>query len=340
MTPRAPNASSACNTCKKKTASDDLLPCSACDAFVHFACLFKSKKTAVVNDIIKSPYFNYRCALCLSTQSDEAAEKIPAHALSKALTQLETLTSAFSGLLDSKKPSPSSYAAAASQGLRPPGPTGLAAALLSAQQAKDEEDKRLRSAVISGLSEIPGINDIERVLGCFEACGIGKGIEVQECYRMGSAPPPQPSSPRHPASSSASNFPRKIKLVLKSPQMLATVLSRPLRNFLRDPARCSEGFTDVYFNPSRTHAERKYLALLRTRRNLLNADLLDRDDQWFIDTNRSVLVKRNEGEPDWRGPGDSGLVEWMELEEDKPEPRARQSRSGPRSSQVSQSGNH
>ena len=252
--------------------------------------------------------------------------------LTKAISTLESLTASLSGMIENSKPPPSSYAAAAQQGRRPPAASGMAAVLLDAQKEKEEEEKRLRSAVVSGLTETPGVPDLERVMGCLAAAGIGGNVEVAECYRMGkvAAPDDAAAGPRRPSSSTAASplYPRKLKLVLKGKEMLNAVLSRNLRTFLRDPtSSCPDDFRSVYFNPSRTLSERKFQALLRQRRNLLNADLPDREQQWFIDHNRSVLVKRIDGVPEWYGPGDTGLVDWIRKEEEKPDLR-RQSRSG------------
>ena len=333
MTPTTPPQ---CTHCKKKVDSatpGDFLSCLFCDSRVHSACLLLPLKTAstkIVPLIFNSPWFAYRCSHCQNSGTDTAKtdKTVHSHTLHAAVSQLETLAASLTNLVETALPKPSSYAEAASKGTRPPGPTGLANALLSAERTKSEEEKRLRSAVLSGLPESPGQSDLESVQTLLAEAGVSGGVEVVEVFRMGrigsSRDADDAAAPRagHSAAKPDVDRPqhRKLKIVTKSPQQLATLLSKDVVSLLRNSP--PQGLENVYLNPSRTSSERRYLALLRVRRNLLNATIDHPDsDGWFIDNRRSVLVRRIDGRPDWVGPGDVGLVEWIREEESKPEPR-------------------
>lgn len=304
-----------CSICDEIIIGDllgsDFVMCLSCCAEMHLHCRGLAKKgkpvTKAVIDILAAPWFaGVYCNSCRPGTDPASARPAQLAQLKKDVAEIKEGQEALLAVLT--KPASGSLrpglsfagAAAPRPGQASASPllgSGLVTAVAQAVRQSGEDELRARSLVIDGLPEVDGESDAEKVAALISFAGISATVRVESLFRMG------------PQSVSGSR-PRKLKVVLHSPGMQRLLLEKRVRELLRSPACPDSLGNNVFISPSRTWEQRRLLLKLRRRRDHLNSGIDDAGERWFLDHGRYTLVKRFDGQPDWKGQGDIGFDEW------------------------------
>lgn len=310
-----------CKFCKKTAPTEDSIACKVCLAPMHYTCRGipthsnTRRPTSVVQKMLAAPWATILCDECSASSGDSgsAGPALPA-AAQVAVAELRTIKATLASLTQSVQaqqasinsflgPQPGAGDSSdgwtqATKRRRSAGKDatpGLARVVTATLAVANQEEKRLRTAIIDGLDSTPGVRDEDTLNELLSFLGLAESIRVVECVRVGKG---------------TETSPPKLKVIFHSREAQKAFVAKETRTKLTQPD-CPPSFASIYINPSRTQEEQKRLHLLRKRRDHLNAPIPAKENHWFLDYNQQVLVKRIGGNADWRGPGDAGMEEWI-----------------------------
>ncbi len=178
-------------------------------------------------------------------------------------------------------------------------------ACAEAQRQVTETDRMKRTVIFDGVPE--GRTEGEDANHLMKALGI-PSFPIAEVHRLGFRKGARP---------------RKLKIVCNSETDQRFLLGGQIQEVLHSS---SFPLKDVYMNPSTSSEERRFLFLLRQRRNFLNRNLLP-ENSYFLHRGDGRLIKKTAGRPEWSWL-DTNFDDWVAKFEEE-HLRSRRNRQAP-----------